>query len=759
MVSGGNRNGKEMVASMHEWNPSLIVHRTAPRPNRGRARAWAGLVAAAVIATCGAGRLHARGPGSPEPELKYVKKATREETRQATLAQYLPEGLEYGPWWLAGPFPYAGDGHIGDPLLPERGFDPVAVYVGKNGVEVRWQETTYRDGEMMDLRVFGQGANDNAANEYAAAYLYREIRIGEPHTLEVDMGQDDGLRVWLNGRLILDNDGPHSWTPDENRVRLDLEPGVNRLLVKVGNMSVGWNCSFTEANVLDPMLEAMLDYRLDLDFPESPEDRYYRMLTVPLPDDVVLEVGGLEVLENGGRVAVATRRGEVWIIDGAYDDPPFAARFTRFASGLHEPLGLQSREGALYTVQRSELTRLIDEDGDDAADLYETFCNRWGVSGNYHEFAFGPKFDREGNAWVTLNVGFCGSLGKSLVPWRGWAVKITPEGELQPVCGGLRSPNGIGMNAAGDMFYTDNQGDWVGTNKLSHLEPGDFHGHPSTRRWYDAPDAPGGDAPGTDPGIPYGYPANFVPMHVAVEHMPSLKLPAVWFPYPDMGQSASDILCDTTGGKFGPFEGQLFVGDQMNVCVNRVFLEKVDGEYQGACFPFRTGFDCGVNRQCWGKDGSMFVGMTNRGWGSLGRKPYGLQRLVWTGLTPFEVREMKARPDGFDLIFTRPLDAASAGNPGSYRMKSYTYLYHEPYGSPEIDTAELKIAGALVSADGLKVTLTVENLRVGYVHELTMPGVRDAQDGESLLHAEAYYTLNRIPKDVQAHASETKIAP
>ena len=84
---------------------------------------------------------------------------------------------------------------------------------------------------------------------------------------------------------------------------------------------------------------------------------------------------------------------------------PTSCAFTRFASGLHEPLGLavraEQREGkpvtAVYCVQRGELTRMTDVDGDGRADLYETVCDGWGVSGNYHEFAFGPKFDAKGN--------------------------------------------------------------------------------------------------------------------------------------------------------------------------------------------------------------------------------------------------------------------------------------------------------------------------------------------------------------------------
>src|SRR5690606_21355769 len=345
------------------------------------------------------------------------------------------------------------------------GFNPDATYRGKHDTAIRWEKTDYLDNSTMQLRVFGDSADDDRFNEFASVYLYREIRTDEPFRLMVNMGSDDGLKVWFNGRVVVNADELRGWAADQHRVPLDLEPGVNKVLVKVVNATVGFNFSFGYDNLVDPMVEAMLEYRLDLDFPPSPEHEYYRMLTVPVPEGVVLEVGGMDVLPDG-RPMIATRRGEIWIVEKAYDVPPFNAQFKRFAFGLHEPLGLELLPDGIYVVQRPELTRLVDEDGDERADLFETFCDDFGISGNYHEFAFGPKLDRDGNFWVTLNVGFCGGLGKSIVPYRGWALKVTPEGEMIPVCGGLRSPNGIGMNTEGDMFYTDNQGDWVGTNKL-----------------------------------------------------------------------------------------------------------------------------------------------------------------------------------------------------------------------------------------------------------------------------------------------------
>ena len=127
-------------------------------------------------------------------------------------------------------------------------------------------------------------------------------------------------------------------------------------------------------------------------------------------------------------------------------------KFKLFATGLHEALGLLVDGKDVYVVQRPELTKLVDKDGDDVADEYVTVCDKWGVSGDYHEFAFGPARDKDGNFFVTLNVGFGGGH-QSKAPWRGWCVKITPKGELMPYATGLRSPNGINFSPDGDLFY------------------------------------------------------------------------------------------------------------------------------------------------------------------------------------------------------------------------------------------------------------------------------------------------------------------
>lgn len=122
-----------------------------------------------------------------------------------------------------------------------------------------------------------------------------------------------------------------------------------------------------------------------------------------------------------------------------------------------------------------------------------------------------------------------------------------------------------------------------------------------------------------------------------------------------------------------------------------------------------------------------------------------LQRLDWTGKVQFEVLTMHARPDGFELRFTAPVDAATAANPASYTTETFTHHYHEEYGSPEIEQDDRVIKSATVSTDGLGVRLVVDKLVRGHIHELHLSGVRD-RAGLPLLHDVAYYTLNQIPK-------------
>ncbi len=378
---------------------------------------------------------------------------------------------------------------------------------------------------------------------------------------------------------------------------------------------------------------------------------------------------------------------------------------------------------------------MFDDDGDRHIDRIETAGQGWTLSGSYHEYCFGPARDKHGDLWVSLNIPF-GNEWFGPQDWRGWAARIGKDGVPHFECAGLRSPCGIASSPSGEIFYTDNQGEWCPTNKLAVLKPGEFHGHPHGIESAKRPES----------GVAYPGPIpDGILMPEAAKKIPHLRLPAVWFPYDKVGKSAAGFQWDLTKGKFGPFEGQIFMGDQHHAAVYRISLEEVGGEWQGAVYPFRSGFQCGIIRVAFLADGSLAVGETNRGWGSRGMKPWGLERAVWTGQVPFEVHDMTATKDGFRLRFTKPVDPATAGDPASYRFTSYTYELHAKYGSDEMDTKELAVQKATVAPDGTTVDLVVDGLREGYVHELHATGVR-SKDGLPLLHAEAYYTLNHRPQ-------------
>lgn len=464
------------------------------------------------------------------------------------------------------------------------------------------------------------------------------------------------------------------------------------------------------------------------------EDDYYTIREVPIPDDVYLEVGALEIMD--GKLYASSRRGDIYAIDGALGDKLPQVRFTKFAGGLHEVLGLSAHNGDIYATQRCEITRLVDDNNDGRADLLETVSDAWGINGDYHEYAFGSKFDAAGDMWVVLCLTGSGAAADES-PFRGWCVRVKPDGSSRYTCSGIRSPGGIGINAHGDVFYTDNQGPWNGTCGLKWLRPGSFQGNPTGNKYYALTDNIGDEPPAPKSGSRIMEEA---------KTLPELEPTAVLFPYKKMGQSASGIECDLTGGAFGPFEGQLFVGDQTQSTVMRVFLEQVNGHYQGVCFPFKQGFGSGTLALKLSEDGKMFVGSTNRGWGSTGRKPYALERLDWTGKVPFEIHEMRAKPDGFELTFTKPVDVATAANLDSYSIETYTYIYQSSYGSPEVDHTKPTITGITVSSDGKSARLVVDGLQIGHVHELHADGVRSAMEKTPLLHPVGYYTLNYIPE-------------
>jgi glucose/arabinose dehydrogenase len=472
----------------------------------------------------------------------------------------------------------------------------------------------------------------------------------------------------------------------------------------------------------------------------------YTVQNVEMPHGLMAETGGLAFLPDG-RLVACFIRGEVMLYT------PETKEWKVFATGLHEPLGIHAVDKSEFIVmQRPELTRIKDTDGDGVADLYETLSDDFGVSGNYHEFNYGPVQDSKGNLYFALNTasqggsirpevrGLLNPLGRditqgiyemySVVPYRGWVMKLPAGGgKLQPYASGMRSPNGMGFDLKGNLFVTDNQSDWVETSTLYHVREGKFYGHPASLVWQK-------EWENKNPFITPGADLDKIRTKAAV-----------LFPQGIMANSPTQPLCDVTQGKFGPFAGQLFVGEMNRDRIVRVMLETVAGELQGACIPFidGQGLRKGNNRLAFAPDGSLWVGQIAFGWAG----DQGIQRISFNGNQPADVQMMNLTKTGFDLTFTQPVDRTQALNAGNYNFRHYYYKYQRKAKNAGADNTDqqdvqtVPVRSVTVSPDGTKVSLVLEELKAGYVYELKLGNIATTK-GQPLDNKLICYTLNNL---------------
>ena len=447
----------------------------------------------------------------------------------------------------------------------------------------------------------------------------------------------------------------------------------------------------------------------------GPRSPYYTIEQLPLPSELDLLITGMDWLGDG-RLAVCTWPGEVYLLEGLLDEEE-PVTFNRLAKGLNEPMGLLVRDARLYISQKPELTEITFNEKNGRTDFMRVSSD-WGYSGHYNAFSYGPIVDRDGR-FVLANAGHSGRWDMKFM---GWAIRQNSDGLMEGIASGFREPNGIGVFGPDkDIFVTDNQGHWTAACELNHLRSGRYFGRPSAT---------------PDPQNLYNGRDNFTP-------------PAVWFPY-TLARSVSG-MAEVLDDRFGPFRGQLLVGDFQNALVVRVFLETINGEYQGAVFPFLNGFRSGVNRLSYGPDGRLYVGGLQRTWASIAPDPASFERVTFKGNTPFSILKAEAKTDGFLLTFTEPA-RPSAAAPDNFDVSQFSYAYHPDYGSPRFNHAgekdsqtPIEVSDVTLSANRLEMRLSLSGWREGHVTQVRCYDIT-SEAGKALWHDTFHYTLNQIPR-------------
>lgn len=468
---------------------------------------------------------------------------------------------------------------------------------------------------------------------------------------------------------------------------------------------------------------------------------YYSIEDIALPEGVPPEVGAVK-FDSEGTLYVALRRGDILMAKPSADPRKF--QWKLFASGFHNACGMEVvKPGHLLVSQMAELTEVKDTDGDGEADSYKNLADQWGVSGNYHET---NEMCPDGNGGYYIAVGTAsyngptfynvrgeysevGRRGRnfSSVKWKGWVLHYSKDGVVTPFASGFRMHNGITRDKAGNIWATDNQGDWRATTPLYHLEKGNFYGHPSSLVW--------------DPKWPKGKDPLKMPL---TEIDAKRTRAAVLLPHKEFNRSASEPA--QVPDSFGPFAGQMLIPDNNGTRISRVMLEKVQGRFQGSCTHFvnGVGLRTGGNRTAFSNDGkTLYIGHTVRGWGNPGE---GITRISYLGKAPFDVKHIKLTETGFNLGFTLPLDKETL-IAKDFSVSSYRYEDKWIYGGKQLDKRQEKVA-SVRSAEGDSVKLKIQNLEAGRVYqiEISKDSKLMSASGDPLLNKVFCYTLNQLIK-------------
>ena len=372
------------------------------------------------------------------------------------------------------------------------------------------------------------------------------------------------------------------------------------------------------------------------------------------PFRTAMRIGGVGVL-SGGRAAVATLMGEVWVVSGTDRvSEGGELRWQRVASGLYRALGLVVQNDQLLVLGSDQVTRLHDFNGDGEADFYECVTNGYPTTGG-HDFCTSLQQDGRGELYWSVSSQDFG------VAHRNGA------GAIRRLGSGLRNSNGIGVSADGKVVLcTVQEGTWTPASAIFEVREGSYHG-------LKGPDGKRGR---------YGYdlPLCFVPRGIDNSSGEMSFLPED----ERLGALSGAIL----GTSFGACQAYVVLRDVIRTAATAPEVA------QGAIVPLPGDYLSGICRAAYsGADGGIYVGGTE-GWQSYAAEDGCLQRLrVVRGDGDGEgdglalARGFEAWNNGVVVRFSEALDANSVSASNVF-CQQWNYLYSAGYGSPEYSVVQ-----------------------------------------------------------------------
>lgn len=413
-------------------------------------------------------------------------------------------------------------------------------------------------------------------------------------------------------------------------------------------------------------------------------------ITTPLdnPYRSWMRLGGFDFLDDGRRAVVATWMGDVWIVDGLGGEEIGTVTWKRFATGMYEPLGVNTRGGEVFVTSRDQITRLHDLNGDGEADHYEAFNHDAQASAHFHEFAVGLEADADGNFYYAKGAGHDFD---ARVPQHGTILRVAADGSgTEVIANGFRAPNGLVVNPDGSVIVTDQEGHWIPENRINWVEPGTFHGY--MRAWRE---------PDRDPDD-FVQPVTWI--HHDVDRSPSAP---VWVRSRHWGQLDGSLIYLSYGN-----------GKMFSVLFDRAF-PATDGPPRQAAvveLPVAAAPTGLIRGRFNPADDHLYVcGLF--AWAGDRTQPGGFYRVRRTDQPLRIPAAYETARDGIVVRFSAELDPDAAVDPGNYSMRIWRYVRQASYGSEDyrvlgegVGEDDLAIPSTTLSADGRSVFIEIPDI-------------------------------------------------